>query len=239
MDLEVFRRKLEAAEYFSSILASRIPKSICKIYLFGSVAKKTFSMWSDIDLLIVLDKLSEENLDMVAEAAFEAAMKTGEPIETVTMSILEFHSKAPTPFLHEVLNYGVKLYDRGEAPAINSLLHLADEYYSYALDAFKEGKYRLTADTGYNAAELIVKALIILKNQPLAPSHEGIIQQFGRLYVTTGIVDKDIGRKLYRALDLRNKARYDATYIVNEEEASMTFKLVEKLKDIAKTVIKY
>lgn len=238
MGFEAFRRKLEAAEYFSSILASRIPKSICKIYLFGSVAKKKFSVESDVDLLIVLDKLSEEDLDMVAEAAFEASMKTGEPIETVTMSILEFHSKASTPFLHEVLNYGVKLYDGGEAPAINSLLHLADEYYSYALDAFKDGKYRLTIDTGYNAAELIVKALIILKNQPLAPSHGGIIQQFGRLYVTTGIVDKEIGKKLYRALDLRNKARYDATYIATEEEASIILKLVEKLKDIAKTVVK-
>ena len=69
---------------------------------------------------------------------------------------------------------------------INRLyLELAEEYIGYAKDAFKENKLRLSIDAGYNACELLVKALIISTKTPLASSHGGIVGQVGKLFVLT------------------------------------------------------
>ncbi|KPV62686.1 MAG: hypothetical protein AOA65_1668 [Candidatus Bathyarchaeota archaeon BA1] len=63
---------------------------------------------------------------------------------------------------------------------------LALEWLKYARESIERNDIRLPTDAGYNAAELVVKALIVGKGETLAKSHGGMLDQFGRLYIPTG-----------------------------------------------------
>jgi len=92
----------------------------------------------------------------------------------------------------------------------------------------------LSIDSGYNACELLVKALIISTKNPLAFSHGGIVGQFGRLFVLTKKVPEHLGRNLNLALDLRAKARYKPRTQLQLKDAEFMVNLVEELLVIAK-----
>jgi uncharacterized protein (UPF0332 family) len=111
---------------------------------------------------------------------------------------------------------------------------LAEEYIGYEKDAFKENKLRLSIDAGYNACELLVKALIISTKNPLSSSHGGIVGQFGKLFVLTKKVQEDLGRNLNLGLDLRAKARYKPGAQIEAKDAEFIIKLTSELMLIAK-----
>ncbi len=113
--------------------------------------------------------------------------------------------------------------------AANHYLSLAQEYYDSAKDAIERGHYRLGIDGAYNSAELPVKGLIVLKIDDPPGSHGGIAQKFGELYVKSGAIKREVGRKLNRCLDLRNAARYKFTANVNKEDSGFVLDLAEGL----------
>ena len=106
---------------------------------------------------------------------------------------------------------------------------LADEFLTYARDAVERNELRPALDEGYNAVELLLKALILAKGKSLASSHGGIVQQFGQLYVVEGELEKEIGKRVRRALTLRNKARYDPHADLKEEDARAILELGAQL----------
>ena len=128
--------------------------------------------------------------------------------------------------------------DRGrwEAYLIKDILFcdLVPEYLSYAKDAFRESKLRLSIDSGYNACELLVKALIISTKNPLASSHGGVIGQFGKLFVLTKKVSVDLGRNLNLGLDLRAKARYRPRAQLQAKDTEFIINLAQELLLVAK-----
>ena len=67
----------------------------------------------------------------------------------------------------------------------------------------------------------------------------GYIHRFGELYVLTGRADRELVRGLYRALELRNKARYDPDYTPTEDEARLMLNLYNELKNLADRVLKH
>jgi uncharacterized protein (UPF0332 family) len=111
---------------------------------------------------------------------------------------------------------------------------LAGEYLGYAKGALKRGEIRLAIDAGYNALELLVKALIISTQNPLASSHGGLVTQFGKLFVLTGEISPEIGKGLKLALELRAKARYRPEAKLSKRDAKLVINLAEKVLDIAK-----
>jgi len=55
------------------------------------------------------------------------------------------------------------------------------------------------------------------------------VSSFGALYVKTGEVDPELGRRLNRALQLRNEARYRPTAHLTEEDAEKVVRLAYAL----------
>ena len=113
--------------------------------------------------------------------------------------------------------------------AANHYLSLAQEYYDSAKDAIERGHHRLGLDGAYNSAELAVKGLLVFKIADLPSSHGGIAQNFGELYVKSGAIGREVGRKLNRCLDLRNAARYKFAANINREDSELVLKLAEDL----------
>ncbi len=74
-----------------------------------------------------------------------------------------------------------------------------------------------------------MKALILLKQDDIPGSHGGIVSQFGALYGKTGEVEAQLGRRLHRALQLRNEARYRPGARLTEADAAEVIQLAEAL----------
>jgi len=231
-------QKRSALTYFVEELLKKASGKIVKIYLFGSLAKGTAREESDVDLLIVTngDKTVE---DLACEASFNTALAYSVSVEPFVMSIYEFNARKGGFFLREVEECGEVIYemDKSEASLLEAqgYLDLAEEFLSYAKDALEQKALRPAIDEGYNAVELLVKALILLKGEHLASSHGGIVQQFGKLY--SGEIERNVGKELRKALVERNKARYDPKAEITEENARLIVRLGEKLvKEVEKRI---
>lgn len=149
-------------------------------------------------MLVVYTGLREkELLDAISEISFEIALSTGESIEATLMTKEEYErALGSSPFLWEVLTFGRPIFTKLQSTQwrlnFQGYLTLAGEYLGYAKGALKRGEIRLAIDAGYNALELLVKALIISTQNPLASSHGGLVTQFGRLFVLTGEISREM-----------------------------------------------
>lgn len=234
------RERTDLVGYFASKLRDRFGEKILGIYLFGSAAKGTGTEESDIDVLVVYSDLDERNLlEIASEISFQIACDEGKLIETIAMSKQEFdQALGRSPFLWEVLEFGQPIFTRLSGTEweldFKDYLDLAEEYLNYAKDALLEKKIRLSIDSGYNGAELLVKALIINTRIALASSHGGIVGQFGRLFVLANKVPEYLGRNLNLALDLRARARYKPRAKLETNDAEFIINLVQELLEAAK-----
>lgn len=221
--------------YFTKELLNFLKGKILGVYLFGSVSKGIYTEESDIDILIVYSGIAERKLlEVASEISFKIACKYGRLIETVTMSKQEFEkSLGRSPFLWEVMEFGKPIYTTLTGTEwhldFKEYLVLAKEFLGYAKDAFVDGKIRLAIDTGYNAIELLVKALIINAKNPLSTSHGGIVSQFGKLFVLTKKLPNEFGRNLNLCLDLRASARYKPKAELNIKDAEFVIDYAEKI----------
>ena len=96
-------KKIEYSREFAKDLAERLRERLFKAVLFGSAAKGLCDVDSDVDLLVVVDRVSDDVKNIVAESAFEISIKFHESIECIIMSIEEYKSKGKDdPFKYEV-----------------------------------------------------------------------------------------------------------------------------------------
>jgi uncharacterized protein (UPF0332 family)/predicted nucleotidyltransferase len=232
-NIPIARKKV--VERFVREIKQALGSRILGAYLFGSTTKGTAGPESDMDVLIVYTEMAErELLETAAEISFEIACEHGQLIEVIPMSKEEYEqSLGRSPFLWEVVRFGIPLFTTLEGTEweldFQAYLNLAQEFLGYAKDALAERKFRLAVDSGYNACELLVKALIISTEQPLASSHGGIVGQFGKLFVLSGKLDRRIGKNLNLSLELRAKARYKPDTKLDESDVETVIALAEEL----------
>ncbi|MCK4245006.1 MAG: HEPN domain-containing protein [Candidatus Omnitrophica bacterium] len=237
------KEKERVIERFTSQLKDRLGEKILGIYLFGSVAKEKDTPESDIDLLVIYSDINEWGLlEVASKISFNLACEENQVIEIVPMSKEDFEqSLGHSPFLWEVLNFGRPIFTKltGTEWELNfkDYLELAKEFLGYAEDALRQEKTRLAIDSGYNAIELLVKALIISTKEPLASSHGGVVAQFGKLFVLTGKLPSQFGHNLHLCLDLRASARYKPKAKLNPEDAKFVIDRVKKLLNFAEGIL--
>jgi predicted nucleotidyltransferase len=92
-------------------LAERLRKRLFKVVLFGGVTKGLCDVDSNVDLLVVVDRVSDDAKNIVAESVFEISIKFHESIEYIIMSLEEYKSRGKDdPFKYEVKRHGIVLY---------------------------------------------------------------------------------------------------------------------------------
>jgi len=241
METNIYQKKYNALDFFLKELFNKeVSNRIAKIILFGSLLKGEIKETSDIDLIVVTTDSIEEISQACAEASFATAMATGESIESIIRCIDQIRYPQ-SYFIYSVLKIGKEVYTMDETELkkkeIENYFNLSYEYLEGAKANFERGYWRITIDIAYNACELIIKALLLLKLPEIPGSHGGIVQKFGELYVKTEEVPKELGREISLALEKRNNARYEPHAQIKKEDAEKIVLLGERLQNILKEKI--
>jgi len=229
----LLKRKQAALNFFLNYLLGKKEKnSIGKVFLFGSVANNTVSSNGDIDLLIFASSNFSKIRNICADAALETWIKFSESIEPLVYC-LDDQRFPNSYFLSKAVSSGKEVYSMKKEDLIKKeaqgYLDLAKVYLEGAKRNFKIKDYRITADAGYNSAELCAKGLILLKKNSIPKSHGGVVGEFGKLYIKTGLLATKIGRQFNSALEIRNKARYDFHSQITREIANDILNLAKYL----------
>lgn len=233
MEAEIPVQKQAALERFvQKLLSGPWKDRIAKIILFGSVMKGEAGPESDIDVLVFSVDGLEGLRDACAEAAFEVAVETGEGVEPLVYPLTEYFTPR-SYFLYRASRSGKEVFSvpeqelrRREADALRGL---AQMYLAGARRAFEAGDLRIAIDAAYNAAELCVKGLLLLKLDDIPGSHGGLVGKFGELYVQPGELPRDLGRRLNRGLEARANARYNYAASISEEMAQDVLSLAQEM----------
>lgn len=229
----VRERKRRAAEMFvARLLESPARPYVAYVLLHGSSASRKARPESDVDVLVFRTDgggIVERACD---EASFQVALEAAESVEPLVYSLNERRYPA-SYFLYRAIRDGEVLYamsgEEIRQEEIRGLRELAAEYLDGARELERQKRYRLAVDLAYNAAELVVKGLVLLKAERLPRTRGGLVGRFGELYVRTGELHADMGRRLREALRYRNLARYDRAAIIGPAEAEAVIRLAEEL----------
>lgn len=216
------------------IVNTDFKEKIAKIFIFGSHVKGYAVAESDIDILIfITDGKNVEK--QIMDRVYDFMMEKDAPLEVIISNIYEL-LVAPNYFIYNVTHYGLEVYsmekEKMKKVLIEELKTLSEEYLESAEEVLKTSRLRVAIDAAYNAAELAAKGLILLKQDDLPGSHGGVVSVFGKLYIKTNEVDKEIGRRLNIALKLRNEARYKPDAILTKEDALEVLNLAKELVEI-------
>jgi uncharacterized protein (UPF0332 family) len=117
---------------------------------------------------------------------------------------------------------------------IESLIKKANRYLKSAKLLLKDGDYESSVSRTYYAMFYSAQAMLLTKNLSFS-SHKSVISAFGKNFIKTGILPKDMGRELNRAFEKRQIGDYEYKFVILEEEAE---KILENGKKFVEKIIK-
>ena len=224
---------LAAVEHFRQLLLRNgVRDRIAKLILFGSAARGEATPESDVDLLV----LATDDLDEVSQACAEASLRTAVEMHISVEPLVYCLDQLRLPhslFVANAIANGKEIYSMAEPELFRAeargFLNLAQIYREGAERALATGDPRIAVDLAYNAAELCVKGLLVLRGESIPRTHGGVVARFGELYVRPGLVPEGVGRDLHLGLERRNKARYDWHAEVSERDAARSIAVAREL----------
>ena len=216
------------------LLQSSVGDKIARIILFGSLLRIDAGEESDVDLLIVATSDLKRVEETTAEISFDILLEMGQGIEPLVYC-LDRLRYPDSYFLYRNSKIGKEIYKMNEREMkieeSRGYLALAVHYLEVGERLSRDNEYRVSSDVAYTSAELTAKGLLLFKMDELPASHRGIVNKFGELYVKSGEVDLELGRRLNNGIRLRNKARYESHAEIAEKEAGEMIRLARVLID--------
>jgi len=116
-------------------------------------------------------------------------------------------------------------------------LRLAEEYLEDAKLFLAKGRLRSALDRAYYAMFFAARGILVSRQIRLPKTHSGLIRQFGREVVKTGLVPKEYGKMLFRAFNLRQRGTYEIDEEVEEEETEGIVNEAERFVGKVKVII--
>lgn len=111
----------------------------------------------------------------------------------------------------------------------------ANETFDVANDCFTNGHYRDAINRSYYAAFYAAKAVLALDEIDFK-RHKDVIAYFNKEFVATEKISREIGKKLARLQQKREKSDYDDFFIASQDEAASQ---IEAAKDIINAITEY
>lgn len=239
----ILERKYQALDDFiSRAKRSAVGRDIAKLILYGSVLRGEATPESDIDLLVIATGDVRAIRRALSDIAFDVMLDRGELVSPMVYC-LDALRYPPSYFAYRAIQQGKEVHtvDEGTLRRAESLgyLELAIEYREQSQKALECGSYRLAIDGAYNAAELCVKGLLLLQIEDLPSSHGGLIQRFSEVWVKTGLLPGEMGRRLHKGFELRNQARYERHATFGEGDAQIMLALANQFIAALSTELGY
>ena len=120
----------------------------------------------------------------------------------------------------------------------NVRLEHADECISAAKSLLESENYKSAANRAYYTVFHAMRAVLAFDKIDMK-HHSGIIAEFRRLYIKTGIFDAELSKIISILSDSRNDSDYDDFFIVSKEEVTEQIKdaelFLEKIKEYVST----
>ena len=120
----------------------------------------------------------------------------------------------------------------------NVRLEHADECISAAKSLLESENYKSAANRAYYTVFHAMRAVLAFDKIDMK-HHSGIIAEFRRLYIKTGIFDAELSKIISVLSDSRNDSDYDDFFIVSTEEVAEQIKDAElflvKIKEYVST----
>jgi uncharacterized protein (UPF0332 family) len=102
-------------------------------------------------------------------------------------------------------------------------IQVANERLIAAEFLFEKELFSDAVNRGYYSMFHAVTA-ILLQNRITVKTHTGLIAKFGEIFIQPGTIDREYGRMLARAEELREKADYSLLSPITREQAEMVVK---------------
>lgn len=102
---------------------------------------------------------------------------------------------------------------------------------------YEDGFYEDSIIRAYYAIYHATKACLVLKGS-YPKTHEGVISEFGRLYITTGEIDAEYGKILSAAKMLREKGEYEAFTMIDRRVAKQKLDDARAFLSMVRRIIK-
>jgi len=112
-------------------------------------------------------------------------------------------------------------------------LELADEFLADARLCLEHSRLRSAINSAYYAMFHASQAILALKGISPPKTHKGLRELLGREIIITGLLEKDFGRDLSEAFEMRQASAYDI--YANFEEESVS-KIVDKAERFVKRI---
>jgi len=112
-------------------------------------------------------------------------------------------------------------------------LEKASERLRVAEKLFHDGEYEDTISRAYYAMYHAARAALSTVNI-FPKTHEGVVSEFGRRFVLTGIFPKELGKNLADAKAARETYEYSVTSAVKEPEAKAILSNSQEFVDAIK-----
>ena len=120
----------------------------------------------------------------------------------------------------------------------NIRLEHADECISAAKSLLESENYKSAANRAYYTVFHAMRAVLAFDKIDMK-HHSGIIAEFRRLYIKTGIFEAELSKIISVLSDSRNDSDYDDFFIVSKEEVAEQIKDAElflvKIKEYVST----
>ena len=189
-------RKKNALKYFKErLLKSEARDLIAKIVLFGSVARGEAGEESDIDVLVFALGDLRKVREACADASLWTSIETGESVQPLVYCIDEL--RFPSFFIYKSVREGKVVFEMEREEMLRreaeGYLDLAETYFESFKMLKQANMYRVAVDVGYNAVELCIKALILLRAGEIPRTHGGIVKKFGEIFMKSGEIPSEIG----------------------------------------------
>lgn len=121
--------------------------------------------------------------------------------------------------------------DERRVDLCNYRMKNSEDSLTVAEDCLKKGLYRDAINRSFYA----IKALLALEEVDFK-KHKDVVAYFNRTYAATEKIPREIGRKLARLQQKREKSDYDDFYIASKEE---TTEQIENTKSVILAVKDY
>lgn len=120
----------------------------------------------------------------------------------------------------------------------NIRLEHADECISAAKSLLESENYKSAANRAYYTVFHAMRAVLAFDKIDMK-HHSGIIAEFRRLYIKTGIFDAELSKIISVLSDSRNDSDYDDFFIVSKAEVTEQIKdaelFLEKIREYVST----